>query len=644
MRTVDAGSRTASVTLRNCAARRPVALARRAIARDDGGRADRRRPAIRDRRGGEARVERPRRPDQSEIDRFDARLDRIGAVERMGDRRVDRNDDRRSRGVAIMDRHVPQGSQTMGGGQKNARAQHQGRSRSRPCRRRGSAPSPPGRRSGRRARRRPARAPERAARPAPTTNVSDRRKRESGDVIAPGFMRQKARRINRPPRDVAAFPPAFARVIRFGLQSRALTIHIAFSRKRQHGSSVFATEALPSWPRSPCFAAPGLGAPSCARRLTPLGSGAAFVGCPPAKAAEVEVRAPRRSRSVSTPPKRARLVKSRHLLEPFAALKSAGAQRKAEALSAKLCRTGDDFIYEITLLHRDGRLVHVEMEAGTGKIASRPPREPREAHEPRPNLTSRRSRIDFRPELGVASAPCGFWLSRTIGISTVRCPPPLRRRAMRSTARSTARRAGFAATPSLTTRSCSTSACPNATGSRSSKRGARPDARCRCLILTARDRWSDKVQGIDAGADDYVAKPFHMEEVLARLRALLRRAAGHASSDLTVGPVRLDARAGRVTVNNVAIKLTSHEYRLLSYLMHHTGRIISRSEIVEHLYEQDFDRDFEHDRSVHRAIAQEARRRHHQDRARPRLCGRRRGRERRGEVRRWARPSTLRAI
>ena len=111
------------------------------------------------------------------------------------------------------------------------------------------------------------------------------------------------------------------------------------------------------------------------------------------------------------------------------------------------------------------------------------------------------------------------------------------------------------------------------------------------LILTARDRWSDKVQGFDAGADDYVAKPFHLEEVLARVRALLRRAAGHASSDLTVGPVRLDARAGRVTVNDAPIKLTSHEYRLLSYLMHHTGRIISRSEIVEHLYEQDFDRD-----------------------------------------------------
>jgi two-component system OmpR family response regulator len=111
------------------------------------------------------------------------------------------------------------------------------------------------------------------------------------------------------------------------------------------------------------------------------------------------------------------------------------------------------------------------------------------------------------------------------------------------------------------------------------------------LILTARDRWSDKVQGIDAGADDYVAKPFHMEEILARLRALLRRAAGHASSDLVVGPVRLDARAGRVTVSGSPIKLTSHEYRLLSYLMHHAGKIISRSEIVDHLYDQDFDRD-----------------------------------------------------
>ncbi|MGA2041963.1 MAG: response regulator transcription factor [Roseiarcus sp.] len=111
------------------------------------------------------------------------------------------------------------------------------------------------------------------------------------------------------------------------------------------------------------------------------------------------------------------------------------------------------------------------------------------------------------------------------------------------------------------------------------------------LILTARDRWSDKVQGFDAGADDYVAKPFHMEEVLARLRALLRRAVGRATSELVAGPVRLDARAGRVTVDGVVVKLTSHEYRLLSYLMHHAGRIVSRSELVEHLYDQDFDRD-----------------------------------------------------
>lgn|SRR5690554_108239 len=111
------------------------------------------------------------------------------------------------------------------------------------------------------------------------------------------------------------------------------------------------------------------------------------------------------------------------------------------------------------------------------------------------------------------------------------------------------------------------------------------------LLLTARDRWSDKVQGIDAGADDYVAKPFHMEEVLARLRALVRRAAGHASNEITAGPVRLDVKAGRVTVDGQAIKLTSHEFRLLSYLMLHKGKVISRTELTEHLYDQDFDRD-----------------------------------------------------
>ena len=111
------------------------------------------------------------------------------------------------------------------------------------------------------------------------------------------------------------------------------------------------------------------------------------------------------------------------------------------------------------------------------------------------------------------------------------------------------------------------------------------------LLLTARDRWSDKVQGIDAGADDYLAKPFHMEELLARLRALVRRAAGHASNEITAGPVRLDVKAGKVTVDGQAIKLTSHELRLLSYLMHHKGKVVSRTELTEHLYDQDFDRD-----------------------------------------------------
>jgi two-component system OmpR family response regulator len=111
------------------------------------------------------------------------------------------------------------------------------------------------------------------------------------------------------------------------------------------------------------------------------------------------------------------------------------------------------------------------------------------------------------------------------------------------------------------------------------------------LILTARERWSDKVAGMDAGADDYVAKPFHMEEVLARLRAVLRRSAGHARNEMECGPLRLDARTSRVTVDGQAVKLTSHEYRVLSYLMLHKGRVVSRTELVEHLYEQDFDRD-----------------------------------------------------
>lgn len=111
------------------------------------------------------------------------------------------------------------------------------------------------------------------------------------------------------------------------------------------------------------------------------------------------------------------------------------------------------------------------------------------------------------------------------------------------------------------------------------------------LILTARDRWSDKVAGIDAGADDYVTKPFHIEEVLARVRALIRRAAGHASSELTCGPLRLDIKSSKADINGTTLKLTSHEFRLLAYLMHHMGEVVSRTALVEHLYDQDFDRD-----------------------------------------------------
>ena len=111
------------------------------------------------------------------------------------------------------------------------------------------------------------------------------------------------------------------------------------------------------------------------------------------------------------------------------------------------------------------------------------------------------------------------------------------------------------------------------------------------LILTARDSWHEKVTGIDAGADDYLAKPFHTEELLARLRALTRRAQGLASPLLQCGELTLDTRSGRVTVAGQVVALTSHEYRLLAYLMHRPGQVVSRSELTEHLYAQDFDRD-----------------------------------------------------
>jgi len=111
------------------------------------------------------------------------------------------------------------------------------------------------------------------------------------------------------------------------------------------------------------------------------------------------------------------------------------------------------------------------------------------------------------------------------------------------------------------------------------------------LILTARDQWHEKVAGIDAGADDYLTKPFHMEELLARLRALIRRAQGLASPTLTCGELTLDTRSSRVSLAGMPVNLTSHEYKVLAYLMHRPNVVVSRTELTEHIYAQDFDRD-----------------------------------------------------
>ena len=111
------------------------------------------------------------------------------------------------------------------------------------------------------------------------------------------------------------------------------------------------------------------------------------------------------------------------------------------------------------------------------------------------------------------------------------------------------------------------------------------------LILTARDRWQDKVDGLSAGADDYVVKPFHFEEVSARVNALLRRTGGWASSILEAGPVKLDLQRQEVSVEGGAVELTSFEYRIIEYLMVRAGKVISKTELTERLYDQDFERD-----------------------------------------------------
>ena len=123
------------------------------------------------------------------------------------------------------------------------------------------------------------------------------------------------------------------------------------------------------------------------------------------------------------------------------------------------------------------------------------------------------------------------------------------------------------------------------------QKARKKDILCPVLILTARDRWQEKVEGLDAGADDYLTKPFHNEELLARAKALIRRAAGQAHPTIERGPISLDTVAEEVNVNGQYIELTAYEYKVLEYLLLNPQKIVSKTELTEHIYDQDFDLD-----------------------------------------------------
>ena len=123
------------------------------------------------------------------------------------------------------------------------------------------------------------------------------------------------------------------------------------------------------------------------------------------------------------------------------------------------------------------------------------------------------------------------------------------------------------------------------------KKARQADISCPILILTARDRWQEKVEGLDAGADDYLTKPFHNEELLARAKALIRRASGQANPTIQFGPIALDTVSEELSLNGQALDLTAYEYKVMEYLMLNPNKVISKTELTEHIYDQDFDLD-----------------------------------------------------